>query len=140
MMKKVLITTAALSLALAVPALAANSDQSQTFNQQKSQLLKNMDQRIDSMKTARQCIDQADNAADIQACKQKHREYMMNHKGLMREDMKKRGAEDPQGRMHRPGGPREGMYSGGVGSRPASQGSSATGTQGTTGGTGGPGR
>ena len=101
-MKRTLIAAALLSLACAVPALAAEGAgqppvPGQTFEQRQANILKMMDERIAGLQDGKTCIQAAKNDEDLKACRIKHMSEMREKHGDMRH---------PGGMM---GGPQGGM-------------------------------
>jgi hypothetical protein len=105
-MKKALISAAALALALAAPAFAADGNQppnpaGQTFEQRQAFILKMLDTRINSLQEAKVCTQAAKSDNDLRACRQKHVAEMQEQRQEMRP---LRGQRRPQGGMMGPDG------------------------------------
>jgi uncharacterized protein HemX len=99
-MKKTLIAAVAVSLALALSILAVEVGQAQnvpvqSFDQNKTEMLKMLDTRITSLQEAKNCIQAAQTNDDITVCREKHRAEMREMRGVMRPQ---RGMGGPMGR------------------------------------------
>jgi hypothetical protein len=99
-MKNAFIAAAVLSLALAVPAFAVDGtqppkDQSQSFEQKKADILKNMDERMARMQEEKSCVQAANSHADLKTCWEKRRQEME----------KMRETHGGMGKRGGPGGP-----------------------------------
>ena len=91
-MKRTFIAAAVLSLAFAVPVLAANGGQAPNFEQKQADLLKNIDARAASLQDDRACVQNAKSNEDLKACKDKQMAEMEKKRGEM-----KGGGQPPQG-------------------------------------------
>jgi hypothetical protein len=87
-MRKAIVAAALLSLAFAVPILAAEgspppSAQGQTFEQRQANILKMIDERIASLQEGKTCVQAAKNDGDLKACREKHMAEMREKQGEM---------------------------------------------------------
>jgi len=87
-MKRAIIAAALLSLAFAVPALAAQggqppSEQGQTFEQRQAHILRMLDERIASLQEAKNCVQSAKGDDDLRACREKQQAEMREQQGEM---------------------------------------------------------
>ena len=94
-MKRALITALLLSVALVVPAFAAESGPppsatGQTFEQKQARILKMLDERIAHLQEGKACAQAAKNNEDLRACREKQmaemkeqRDEMRSHRGMM---------------------------------------------------------
>lgn len=94
-MKRALIAALLLSLALAVPAFAAEGGPppnatGQTFEQRQAHILKMLDERIAHLQEGKACVQAAKNNEDLKACREKQmaemrdtRDEMRHQRGMM---------------------------------------------------------
>ena len=106
-MKRTLIAAVLISLAFAVPALAAVDGQpptvpGKTFEQRQANILKMMDERIAGIQEGKTCVEAAKNDDDLRACREKHMSEMRGKRGEMKHQHGMMG--DPQGCMGCPQG------------------------------------
>lgn len=97
MKREVIAVAAVLSLVFAVPAFAVEGIQPSAgtvpdFEQMKTDHLKRLDDRINSLQEEKACVQSAKNKDDIRVCRSKHKVEMRGHV----DEMRKRGG---------PGGP-----------------------------------
>jgi hypothetical protein len=97
MKRGVIAVVAVLSLVFAVPAFAVEGIQPSAgtvpdFEQMKTDHLKRLDDRINSLQEEKACVQAAKNKDDIRVCRSKHKVEMRGHG----DEMRKRGG---------PGGP-----------------------------------
>ncbi len=103
-MKSALIAAVLLSLALAVPAFAAEGGQppaasGQTFEQRQARILKMIDERIAGLQEGKTCVQAAKNDEDLKACRERHMSEIRDKRGRQRGMM-----GGPQGGMGGPQG------------------------------------
>jgi hypothetical protein len=103
-MKSALIAAVLLSLALVVPAFAAEGGQppaasGQTFEQRQARILKMIDERIAGLQEGKTCVQAAKNDEDLKACRERHMSEMRDKRGQQRGMM-----GGPQGGMGGPQG------------------------------------
>jgi hypothetical protein len=85
--------SAALSLVLALPAVAAESNQppidpAPTFEQIKADHLKKIEDVLNSLQKEKVCVQAANSQDELRACRLKHKAEMKEH----RSEMRKRGS------------------------------------------------
>jgi hypothetical protein len=78
-MKKALVV-AAISLALAGSAFAAEGDNAQTFEQKKAEMLKKIENRINKMQEDRSCVQSAKDHDSLKACNEKRKKMIEEEK------------------------------------------------------------
>jgi len=92
-MKRVVIAVAAaLPLVFAVPAFAVDGSQPSketgaNFEQMKSDHLKKLDERLNSLQQERTCVQASKTQDDLRACRAKHKAEMKEHRDEMRKMM-----------------------------------------------------
>jgi hypothetical protein len=89
-MIRALIAAAALALAFGVPAFASDGNQppkgpGPNFEERKSELLKNIDERINSLQEGKKCVEAAQNHDDLKACREKQRKEMEKARSEMKD-------------------------------------------------------
>jgi hypothetical protein len=106
-MKRAIIAAVLLSLAFAVPILAAEGGQppsapGKTFEQRQADMLKFVDERIATLQEGKTCVQAAKSDDDLTACKEK----FMTEMRKKRDEMKQKGGmkDCPQGEMSGPQG------------------------------------
>ena len=95
-MGKGIIAATVLSLVFAVPAFAVEGsplpkETGLTFEQMKSDHLKKLDERMNSLKQEKTCVHAAKSQDDLKACRAKHRAEMKDRG----HEMRKRGPGGP---------------------------------------------
>jgi hypothetical protein len=101
-MKRAIIAAVLLSLAFAVPILAAEggkptSAPGQTFEQRQSDMLKFADERIATLQEGKTCIKAAKKDDDLTACREKFMAEMKKRRAEMKQKHEMKGC--PQGEM-----------------------------------------
>lgn len=89
MKRAVIAAAAALTMALAVPALGIEGSQptkqtGMTLEQMKDNHIKKLDQRITSLQEEKTCVQASKDQTEIRACRSKHRAYMKPQRDEMR--------------------------------------------------------
>ena len=89
MKKTVIGLAAALSLAFAASAFAAEGTQPSTgtppdFEQMKAYRLQKIDDRMNSLQKEKVCVKAAKSQDDLRACRSKHKTEMKEHRGKMK--------------------------------------------------------
>lgn len=95
-MKGTLIAAALISVAFAVPALAADSGNpptvpGQTFEQRQANILKILDARAAGIEEGKTCVQAATNDDELKACRKKHMAEMQEKRGEMKHHHGKKG-------------------------------------------------
>ncbi|MBS1112755.1 MAG: hypothetical protein H6R42_14 [Nitrospirae bacterium] len=96
MRRGIIAVAAVLSLLSAVPAFAVDGSQPPqetgiNFEQMRSDHLRKLDERINSLKQEKTCVQAAKNQDDLRACRAKHRAEMKDRG----HEMRKRGPGGP---------------------------------------------